>query len=147
MKKLGVVILSLILLASVFSSCSSDSGTKSSNAELYKNAIERYLKAYIKADLDTLLDSLDADGPLYPSPDTIENLRNTANGSAVEGEVIVKELTVLEESSAKAKVKATVYMHLDMSGNGDWQEDTRDVIFDLTLKNGTWRLYDATEET
>lgn len=146
MKKFVTAILGLILLASVFSSCSSDSGIKSDNTALYKNAIERYLYAYIKADLDTLLDSMDADGPLYPSPDVIENLRNTAESSAMEGEVIVKELTVLEESPNKTKVKASVYIRLDTSGNGDWQEDTRDTTFELTFKNGAWRLYDATEE-
>ena len=146
MKKFGTVILGLILLVSIFSSCSTDSGIENSNTALYKTAIERYLNAYIKADLDTMLDSMDADGPLYPSPDAIENLRNTAEGSAIEGEIIVKELTVLEESSTKAKVKASIYMRLDISGNGDWQEDTSDTTLDLTLKNGTWRLYDVTEE-
>jgi hypothetical protein len=139
-----------MLFVLVFTSCSSNSGGTSSvqndNNALYKAAIERYFNAYIKADLDTLLDSLDPEGLLYPEPETIQNLRDTAESSAVEGEAVVKDITVLEESSVKAKVKATVYMRIDMSGSGDFQEDTSDVTFDLSFKDGTWRLYNATNE-
>jgi hypothetical protein len=154
MKRFFAVTLSIMLLVSVLASCSSNtdipgstiSNTAVDNKVLYKVAIERYFNAYIKADLDTVLDSLDPDGPLYPGPDAIEQLRDTAGGSAVEGEAVIQDLTVLEESASSARVKATLFMRVDLNNTGNFQEETDYPICELRFKDGMWRLFNVETE-
>ena len=110
---------------------------------LYKAAIERYFNAYIQADTDTLLDSLDPDGPMYPQPAAIEQLRATASGNALQGEAVVKDITVVEESADKAQVEVTLYMRVDIYSNGNFREETSYPICELRLKDGKWRLFDV----
>ena len=148
MKKLLLIALGLMLFSLALPSCSSDTGSAGIGADntlLYKIAIERYINAYIRADLDTVLDSLDPDGPMYPDPEEIQHLQDTAAESSLEGEASVTDLTILEESSNRARVRVTIFMRLDLYGEGNFEEDTSEVTIELTLKDGKWRLYDATE--
>ena len=110
---------------------------------LYKVAIERYFNAYIKADVDTLLDSLHPDGPMHPQPAAIKQLRATASGNALPEEAVVKDITVVEESADKAQVKVTLFMRVDINKNGSFQEETSHPICELRLKAGKWRLFNV----
>lgn len=113
------------------------------NTPLYKAAVERYFNAYIQADLDTLLDSLDPQGPMYPQPAAIEQLRASTSGNALQGEAVVKDLTVIEDSTDTARVNVTLYMRVDVNSNGNFQEETSAVICELRFKDGKWRLYNV----
>jgi hypothetical protein len=117
--------------------------TATDNEVLYKVAIERYFNSYIKADLDNLLDSLHPDGPMYPSPAAIEQLRATASSNALQGRAEVKDITVLEEGADRARVKVTLFMRVDVNGNGTFQEETSYPTCELRLKDGKWRLFNA----
>ena len=148
MKKLLIVALSLTLFILVLPSCSSCTSTEGNssnidNSLVYKATIERYMNAYIRADLDTVLDSLDPDGPMYPSPGEIQEFQDTAAESSLEGEASITDITILEESSDHARVQVTVYMKIDLYGGGNYEEDTTEGIFELTLKDGNWRIYNA----
>ncbi|OGN99771.1 MAG: hypothetical protein A2Y58_03950 [Chloroflexi bacterium RBG_13_51_52] len=151
MKNHIFVILSLVLILLVLPSCSSNGSSaendyNTDNSLLYKTALERYFNAYIQADLDALLDSLDPDGPLYPDPDDIQNLRDTAAGNSYEGKVVVSDISILEEGDGRARIKAKLYMAIDLYDNGQYQEQESYFIFELTLKGGKWRLNNAIEE-
>ncbi len=114
-----------------------------SNKASYVEAIERYFNAYMKADPDALLDSLDPDGPMYPSSSAIQQLRSTAKGNAVHGEATVKDASILSESSKKAVVKVSLFMRVDIYGDGNFREETSLTTCELRLSNGKWRLYNA----
>ena len=95
----------------------------------------------MKADLDTLLDSLDPNGPMYPQPAAIKQLRSTASGNALQGSAVVKDLSVLEESPDKARVRVTLFMSVDIYSNGNFREETSHPTCELRLKDGKWRLF------
>jgi hypothetical protein len=146
----GVValVLGLVFVTSLLCSCGgTPPGVTAPSATggmaAYKTAIERYFNSYIQADVENLLDSMDPDGPLYPGPDAIEKLRSTAAGGAVPGSTEVTGISVIEESADSARVQATVFMRADLEGTGTFTEDTQDVVCELRLKDGTWRLYSA----
>jgi len=113
------------------------------NTPLYKAAVERYFNAYLQADLDSLLDSLDPQGPMYPQPAAIEQLRTSAGGNALQGEAVVKDLTVITDNTDTARVNVTISMRVDVNGNGNFQEETDVVICELRFKDGMWRLYNV----
>ncbi len=134
-------------LAMIFTSCSSITGGPSGNTkELYKAAIERYYNSVIQADTDTFLDSIDPLSSLYPPPDVIETLRTNWEDSAALGEAVVQELTIIEESAARAKVKAKVLLRVDLEQDGEFNEDTIFPTFELTFKDGTWRIFSTKVE-
>ena len=83
--------------------------TSPENEQLYKIAIERYFNAYIKADLDTLLDALDPTGPMYPKPPAIKQLRETASNNALQGAATVREIKVIEESPNNKRERHDVH--------------------------------------
>jgi hypothetical protein len=142
-----MIALSLILLAAVFPSCSSITGGAEDKDELYKEAIERYYVAVISYDVDTLLDCLDPLGPAYPDVTYIEQLRADAVGkTSPPGEILVKKLITLEESGTRAIVKVTLYMNVDFDNNGEFFEETYYPTFELTFKEGLWRIFSASVE-
>jgi len=144
--KSGLLIsLGLILLALIFASCSSiTGGAVESNEELYKAAIERYYVAVINYDVDTVLDCLDPLGPAYPDAASIDQLRADAiDKTSPAGEVIVKKLVTLEESGSRATVKVTLFMNVDFDNNGEFFEQTYYPTFELTFKDGLWRIFNA----
>jgi hypothetical protein len=108
---------------------------------VYTAAIERYFNAYIQADLDALLDSMDPAGPLYPDAAAIEQLRATAGQNALEGEALVTALTVLEESADAASVQATLAIRVDVAGDGNFEEQTGNLTCELKFSDGKWRIY------
>jgi hypothetical protein len=143
------LVLGLVVVVCLLCSCDSgapantQAGTATDNTAIYKAAIERYFNAYMQADVDTLLDSMDPDGPMYPAPDAIEQLRSTASGGAVPGTTEVTDISVIEESTDSARVQATVFVQADLDGTGTFTEETQEVIAELRLGDGTWRLYNA----
>ena len=147
MKRFFIIMLSLVLTALIFTSCSLITGASGNdNDTLYKAAIERYYNSIIQADIDVLLDSIDPLSSLYPSDDVIAQLRAVWKEYAVPGEAIVKELTTLEESATRALVKATIFARTDFDKNGEFEEETSNQIIELTYKNGTWRIFNGTVE-
>jgi hypothetical protein len=147
MKRFFITSLGLILSALVFTSCSSITGASAeSNEELYKAAIERYYNSIFHYDVDALLDSLDPIGLIYPDAATIEELRATTNETALHGEALVKDLTILEESATRAKVKVTLFLSVDFDNNGEFDEETYYPTFELTFKDGIWRIFNVTVE-
>jgi hypothetical protein len=146
MRKILLIVLSLILLTGVFSvACSSGSGG-GGNTNAYRAAIERYFAAYLDTNVDTTLASLDTDSPMYPSEEEIESARSTED-VVIKGEITVNNMVVVTENPTKATVKADIYRHVDIGETGNWAEDTSKLIFDLTYKNGAWRIYDINEDT
>ncbi len=144
MKKIITVVLSLILLTGIFSvACSSGSGG-GANTNAYKAAIDRYFQAYLDTDVDATLESMDTDSPLYPSAETIEAARSSED-VVIKGEITVNNLVVVTESLTQATVKADIYRHVDIGETGNWEEDTTNLVFDLTYKNGAWRIYNINE--
>lgn len=136
-----------MLLSLVLTSCSIiTGGAEGDNDELYKAAIERFYDALLKVDIDNFLDSLDPLGPLYPDAASIEELRAEAEKGAYAGEVVVKELTTLEESATRAKVKVTLFMSVDIDRSGKFYEETFSPTFDLTCKDGVWRVFGGLSE-
>jgi hypothetical protein len=109
----------------------------------YKVAIERYFNAYIKADLDTLLDALDPAGPMYPKPPAIKQLRETASNNALQGAATAKELQVIEQSAERARVSLTMFMRVDVNKDGHFREETSHPICELRLKEGKWRIFNC----
>ena len=147
MKKLFTITLGLVLMTLVFTSCSLITGASTeSNEGLYKAAIERYFNSVIQADTDTFLDSLDPLGPAYPDAATIEQLRADANENGLPGEAVVKNITVIEESATRATVKVTLFLSVDFDRNGEFDEETYYPTFELTFKNGVWRIFDGKVE-
>ena len=131
----------------LFTSCSSITrGGSESNEELYKAAIERYFTSVIEADTDTFLDSIDPLSSIYPPPDAIADLRANWKDSAVPGEAVVQELTILEESATKAKVKVRLFLRVDLDENGEFDENTAFPTFELTFKDGIWRIFSVGAE-
>jgi hypothetical protein len=108
---------------------------------IYKVAIEHYFNAYIKADIDNLLDALHPDGPMYPQPAAINQLRSSANENALKGNAVAKDISIIEESIDKVRVKITLFMRVDVNNNGNFQEETAYPTCELRLKNGKWRLF------
>jgi hypothetical protein len=146
MKRFFIISSSLILSVLIFTSCATITGQGPENNEgLYKAAIERYYNAVLQVDVDTFLDSLDPLGPLYPNDTYIKQLRDKAVNGAYPGEVAVKELTVLEESDTRAKVKVTLFIRVDVDRSGNFYEDTFTPTFDLTCKDGVWRIFGGTK--
>jgi len=146
MKKLIMITLSFILSVLIFTSCSSSINlpTEEDDTLLYKDTIERYLNALIQADTDAFLDSLDPGGPLYPGPEAIEQLRDTASESALQGEAVVDNLSVIEKLTDRVQVRAEVFSRVDMYDTGDFEEETSYFTFELTFVNGKWLIYDFT---
>lgn len=145
MKKISAVVLSLTLMVLLFTSCSSiTGGGPGNNEELYKAAVERYYNSIIKLDIDTFLDSLDPLGPLYPDSSTIEQLRDEAAKNTPDGKAEVKETTIIEESGTRATVKVALFLSIDFAGDGEFVEETFYPTFDLTLKDGVWRVFNGT---
>ncbi|OGN97087.1 MAG: hypothetical protein A2Y89_05885 [Chloroflexi bacterium RBG_13_51_18] len=144
MKKVLNITLCFILFALVFTSCSTVTGGSSENndEELYAAAIERYFNSVLQADLDTFLDSLDPLGRLYPAPEAIEQLRESASESALPGEAYVEEITTVEESTSRAIVDVALFMRIDFDKNGEFYEETANLTFELTFKDGVWRIFD-----
>lgn len=146
-----IVVFALAALIVLLSACAVKSGsspaapsataTTPDNSSLYKAAIERYFNAYIQADVDTLLDALDPNGPLYPAPEAIAQLRATASTNALQGEAVVQDITIDEESADKALVTVTLYMRVDLQSDGNFQEDTGTISCDLRFIDGKWRIY------
>jgi hypothetical protein len=148
MKNLFFVTLVITLILLVLPSCSpaAENDYGSDNSLLYETLLERYFNAYIKADLDTLLDCLDPDGPLYPEPEAIQNLRDSAAGSAVKGQADASDIDILDEGDGRARVKAEIFLSIDPNNNGEYVNQVSTFIFEFTVKNGKLRLFDATEE-
>jgi hypothetical protein len=146
-----IVIIALAALIVLLSACAVKSASPSAapsatattpdNSSLYKAAIERYFNAYIQADVDTLLDALDPNGPLYPAPEAIAQLRATASTNALQGEAVVQDITIDEESADKALVTVTLYMRVDLQSDGNFQEDTGTISCELRFIDGKWRIY------
>lgn len=129
----------------LFTSCSSITGGSSgSNEEQYKATIERYYTSIMNSDIDTFLDCLDPLGPMYPDAATIEQLRAESANNSLPGEAIVKKITILEESGTRAKVKVMLFMSIDFDRDGKFDEETFYPTFDLTFKDGVWRVFNGT---
>jgi hypothetical protein len=117
--------------------------TSPESEQLYKVAIERYFNAYIKADLDTLLDALDPAGPMYPKPPAIKQLRETVTSNALQGAATVREIKVIEQSSEKARVSVTMFMRVDVNRDGSFREETSHPTCELRLGEGKWRIFNC----
>ena len=114
------------------------------NRTVYKDAIERYFNAYMKADIDGLLASLHPEGPMYPEPAAIQQLRNTASGNALPGEAVVKQIEILEEGEAEARVRVSLLMRVDIGNSGNFREETSHLTCELRKHYEEWRLFNTT---
>ena len=146
MKRVFITILSLVLIALIFTSCSTITGALDNNEASYKEVIERFFNSSIQANVDDFLDSIDPSSPLYPSAEDIEYLRSIADEVAVPGEVVVRNLTVLEERTDEARVKAELSLRVDPYKTGEFQQQTGNLTFNLTLIDGKWRIFDYMPE-
>ncbi|OGN99772.1 MAG: hypothetical protein A2Y58_03955 [Chloroflexi bacterium RBG_13_51_52] len=147
-KKLIIIALGFILTVMAFTSCSSGSSlpTEKDNTQLYKDTIQRYFNALIKADTDAFLGSLDPGGLLYPDPGAIEQLYDTESENVLEGEASVDNLSVLEELTDHVQVRAEVFYRIDLHNTGEFKEETNYFTFELTFVDGEWLIYDLTIE-
>jgi hypothetical protein len=137
------IILLTVFAAAIPMPLSTALGQSGENDKTYKSAVERYFNAYMKADLDTLLDSLDPAGPMYPKPAAIAQLRATAAGNAVPGEAAVKQLTVVEPNNQKAIVKMTMVIRADLNRTGNYQTETSHPTCELRSNGGKWRIFNC----
>jgi len=113
---------------------------------VYKDVIESYSNAYMKADLAALLASLHPDGPMYPKPAAINQLRSSATGNALQGEAVVKTIDVLEQNDSRARVRVTLFMRADIYRHGNFREETSHPTCELRKHEGSWRLFNATTQ-
>jgi hypothetical protein len=114
--------------------------------DLYKAAIERYFNAYMKADLDVLLDALDPAGPMYPKPPAIEQLRQTAKGNALQGSATASEIKILEQSPQKARVAFKMFIRVDINSDGHFREETSHPTCELRRTGGKWRIFNCSHD-
>lgn len=117
------------------------------NKALYSAAIERYYDAYIHADVDELLDSLDKTSPAYPDDNTIEELRTTAADNVLAGTTTVTALNIDYEAAAAATVTASVTLQVDVAKDGNFIEQSGDITVELRLNEGVWRIYNMAAAT
>jgi hypothetical protein len=143
MKKIIIITLCFVFIISGCISCSS--GTSDASA-LYKEVIEQHLNALIQSDTDAYLSSLDPNGPFYPGPEAIQELRDTESEVTLIGEASVENLSVIEESANRAQVRATIFTRFDLHNTGEFTENTADFLFELTLVNGKWLIYSYTPD-
>jgi hypothetical protein len=140
MKKIIIITLCFVFIISGCTSSASDASAP------YKEVIEQHLNALIQADTDAYLGSLDPNGPFYPGPEAIQELRDTESESAFNGEARVEKLSVIEESTNRAQVRATIFTRFDLLDTGEFKENTSDFLFELTLVDGKWLIYSYTPE-
>lgn len=147
MKKLIMIILSLMLPVLVFASCATVTGGQSENndVELYKEAIYRYYNAIFDTDVEALLDSMDPSGPIYPDDETIQNLYAGSIGEYT-GEVIIEEIFVVEESDTRALIDITLFSRIDYTNEGEYWESTSYLTIELSFINDLWRIFNVNNE-
>ena len=103
-------------------------------------AIESYYNAFLNADVDALVDALHPEGPMYPAPTMIDELRATADETTLDGTATIKDYRVIASRENEATVWVAMSISADLAGDGRLSRDEQTALCDMRKLEGHWKL-------